>query len=91
MDAATLTAQQPDAPSPSDPNDVPNYDDTAPSESADDVQANQESKITNLKYLNILSFLLTAIMVIGVVLLRVREEGVFADAYRWMKYQVSLK
>ena len=90
MDAATLTAQQPDSPSPSDPNDVPNYD-TAPSESADDVQANQESKITNLKYLNILSFLLTAIMVIGVVLLRVREEGVFADAYRWMKYQVSLK
>mmetsp|Transcript_35184 Transcript_35184/g.74315 ORF Transcript_35184/g.74315 Transcript_35184/m.74315 type:complete len:391 (+) Transcript_35184:812-1984(+) len=53
-----------------------------------DQQANPETaKIQNVKFINATSFVLTSIMVIGVVLLRVREEGVFGDDFLWMKYQ----
>jgi len=49
------------------------------------------SKITNLKFLNGTSYVLTSLLVIGTVLGRVREEGTFADDYLWMKYQVRHK
>lgn len=48
------------------------------------------SKITNLKFLNGTSYVLTSLLVIGTVLGRVREEGTFADDYLWMKYQTLL-
>jgi len=52
--------------------------------------AANESKITNIKFTNATSFLLTAMMVVGVVLFGVREEGVFGDEFLWMKYQTLL-
>lgn len=54
-----------------------------------DTAAN-ESKIQNIKFVNATSFILTALMVMGVVLLGAREEGVFGDEFLWMKYQTLL-
>jgi len=48
------------------------------------------TKVENIKYLNAISFLLTACIVIGVVLGRAREEGVFGDEFLWMKYQTLI-
>lgn len=49
-----------------------------------------ESKIFNLRVLNGLSFALTAIVVVGVVLFGASEGGVFGDQFLWMKYQTLL-
>lgn len=48
------------------------------------------SRIGNLKFVNATSFLLTGMMVVGVVLFGAREEGVFGDEFLWMKYQTLL-
>lgn len=49
-----------------------------------------ESKITNIKFINATSYLLTTLMVLGVVIFGVREEGLFGDQFLWMKYQVRV-
>ena len=48
------------------------------------------SRIQNLQYLNLTSFVLTSMIVIGVVFWGVREEGVWSDDYSWMRYQVRI-
>lgn len=44
--------------------------------------------IQNCRYVTFLSCALTAVVVYGVVFGKVREEGVYADDYLWMRYQV---
>lgn len=56
----------------------------------EEVSNASNNKIQNLKFLNAAAFLLTCLVVLGVVLGRVREEGVFGNEYLWMKYQTLL-
>ena len=51
-------------------------------------QSSLNKKIINLKFLNGTSYLLTTLIVIGHVLWKVHEEGIWGDDYVWMKYQV---
>lgn len=51
---------------------------------------NDDNKITNIKITNTLTYLLTSMIIIGITLWRVREEGVFGDEFLWMKYQTLL-
>lgn len=44
----------------------------------------------NLKHLNVFCYAVTSVVVLGYVLFGVREEGVYADPYLWMKYQSLL-
>jgi len=54
------------------------------------LSAEDATKIQNLKFVNATSYLLTGMMVTGVVLFKTREEGVFGDEFLWMKYQTLL-
>ncbi|EED87363.1 predicted protein [Thalassiosira pseudonana CCMP1335] len=47
-----------------------------------------QQSVVNLKFLSVTVWLLTTMMVVGVVFCGVREEGVFSDFYLWMSYQV---
>lgn len=47
-----------------------------------------QQSVVNLKFLSATVWLLTTMMVVGVVFCGVREEGVFSDFYLWMSYQV---
>lgn len=49
---------------------------------------NGHPAVLNYRYLTTLSFLLTVISVCGMIFGRVREEGIYADEYLWMRYQV---
>ena len=49
-----------------------------------------ETAVQNHRYLTTLSWLLTTIVICGVVFGKVREEGIYADDYLWMRYQVRL-
>jgi len=69
----------------------PQYDDNLTNDNdAALLLAEDASKIQNLKIVNGASYLLTGMMVIGVVLFKAREEGVFGDEFLWMKYQTLL-
>jgi len=49
-----------------------------------------QQSVVNLKFLSVTVWLLTTMMVVGVVFCGVREEGVFSDFYLWMSYQTLM-
>ncbi|KAL3795453.1 hypothetical protein HJC23_000811 [Cyclotella cryptica] len=51
---------------------------------------NGHPAVLNYRYLTTLSYLLSAISVCGMIFMRVREEGIYADEYLWMRYQTLL-
>lgn len=80
----TINLAPPSLPQQYDEHDDANDDDN------DALSAEDASKIQNLKFVNATSYLLTGMMVTGVVLFKAREEGVFGDEFLWMKYQTLL-